>query len=324
MKKKQIYRDWRKRIPPYVNTEVDYLEYVKIGSQFYVARCTSDGQVVQYKPTDAITNEMIAKGRHKQNSLTEIPSTWQIKAKEWAQSKKTLNLQATGDKDLYKQSARGYDVENISEKRIYRMVDTVISKIAEDLTGYDIYGDEFWDIDRLMNRRLNKYPLSTCKNSREREKLIFIVDTSPSCYEQAKFYSKLAMAAAERADVDIYDAPNSHVEKIYDGQIKKWKNCWIDGYRTVTDDKGFNIDFENNNWSERWKGRTIIFFGDWDGCENIGDGSHKNKVYFFCSTKEYAYTKMDLSRYIRRYKFRGKHYICNSVTDFINLLRKVR
>jgi len=324
MKKKQVYRDWRRGIPPYVDTDVDSISFVKIGSEFYFAHFTSDGQVVQYKNPDSLTNEMITKAKLKQGSLTVAPSDWQIKAKEWVQSKKTLNLQVTGDKESYKSSARGYEVENISEKRIYRMVDVIISKIAEDLTGYDIYGDDFWDIDRLMNRKLNKYPLSTCKNSRERERLIFIVDTSPSCYKQAKFYSKLAMAAAERADVDIYDAPNSHVEKIYDGQTKRWKGCWVHGLRTITDDEGFEIEYARNDWSERWKGRTIIFFGDWDGCENIGEGSRKNKVYFFCSTKEYAYSRMDLSRYISRYKFRGKHYICNSVTDFIKLLRKVR
>jgi hypothetical protein len=179
------------------------------------------------------------------------------------------------------------------KRRLANTFATVLAKIADDLSGWPIPGDDEWDIQALMERRISRRPLAHCRQSREWQCAVLVLDTSGSCREQADFFAGIAEAARAAGDVEIYSAPNADLEGSY-GQ----------------------------SWP--FTGRTIIFFGDFDGGNNVVEAAKKNKVYWFSCENRYA--DMDGHDWCSHTlaDFRGKYYRCEAETDFLHLAKKIR
>jgi len=91
---------------------------------------------------------------------------------------------------------KAFYLEQLRRKRITATFARMISKIAEDLSGWPIAGDDQWSMPDLMARHLDRRPLSQCRLSREKEAVVVILDTSGSCLEQARlFFSVISTEA---------------------------------------------------------------------------------------------------------------------------------
>ena len=99
----------------------------------------------------------------------------------------------------------------------------MFSKIAEERMGDKIQGSDKWDIEKIMFRRISKKVITDCKYSREKKRLVLMLDSSPSCSRMAKTYSKIATESANFDDIEIYDAPNGYVHSVYDARTKKFR-----------------------------------------------------------------------------------------------------
>ena len=199
--------------------------------------------------------------------------------------------------------SQAFALDLARRRRLSRTLGVIMAKVAEDLAGRPIPGDEEWDPDSLMERRLTRRPLSQCRISREKRSLVLILDTSGSCLPQARFYNRLADAAVKAGDVELYAAPNAGL------LARRGRRGW----------KGL----ADPSW--KFKGRTIIFFGDFDGGDAVVEASWRNKVYWFCSEgtrypsmREHPWCSHTLSQ------FKGHYFLCRNDDEFLNLWRKVR
>jgi hypothetical protein len=208
--------------------------------------------------------------------------------------------------------------------RLRERVGRIIAKLAEDHTGDKIIGDEEYDIEEIMLHRINHRPIYHCKMDRERERIIFIFDSSGSCEGQSRFYRKLLQDCIEFNDVEVYDAPNGGIcaQAGKNGRMK-----------TVSPDK-FCGHYEPWNF----KSRTIVFFGDYDAGRSVVMSSWRNKVYFFCSEDRFDdYTeqfggplRMDNHPWAGDYtdftdeQFRGKIFLCRNEIEFLEAVKKLR
>ena len=102
-----------------------------------------------------------------------------------------------------------YDLNGVKNRRLGTELSRIISKIAEDYSGTQTEGDDFWDIERLMLRSFNNEPVTKCRMSYDKSSVVMMLDSSPSCSEQSNFYSKLAVIAAEYGDLELYDVIKS-------------------------------------------------------------------------------------------------------------------
>ena len=203
-------------------------------------------------------------------------------------------------------AARNYNkafyLEELKRKRITATFALLIAKIAEDLSGWPIPGDDEWNAADLMARHLDRRALSQCRRSREKEAVVVILDTSGSCLAQARFYSRIATAAVAAGDVELYDAPNAGLRAVRNRE----------GWKPVPDTEW---DFSQ---------RTIIFFGDFDGGDTVIKASRRNKIYWFCSETRYPSIRLHPWCSLPISAFKGRYYPCTTDQDFIPLLRKVR
>ena len=157
-------------------------------------------------------------------------------------------------------------------RRLGNSVNVMISKFAEDQCGNDIFpGNEFWDEDALLNRVMTKVPIHICRKDRELEKVVLILDTSPSCSEQALLYANIARAVVGQGLVEMYDAPNAYITRKFCPVKKKFVE-FMDRDSLLKE----NI--------AKWKifhNRHIIFFGDTDGWRIVYESMQNNKVHWF-------------------------------------------
>jgi len=197
---------------------------------------------------------------------------------------------------------KAFFLEELRRRRIMTTFALLMSKVAEDLTGWPIPGDDEWSVPDLMARHLDRRPLSQCRRSRERERVVVIIDTSGSCLPQARFFSSIATAAVAAGDVELYEAPNAGI------RARKGRRGW----RPVAD-KGWHFSR-----------RTVIFFGDFDGGDAVIRASRRNKLYWFCSETRYPDIRVHPWCSLTLKSFRGRFFRCTAEEDFIRLLRKVR
>lgn len=196
--------------------------------------------------------------------------------------------------------------EKLEDHRIAQAFAIIVSKLADDLSYREIEGDEFWDAKALMKRTIDGRPLHHCKKDYNQRRLALLVDTSPSCRDEAIFYSKIASGAMLRNDIDIFLAPNGQI----DGEFSREHN------RFLISDKGKEWDLD---------GRTILYFTDWDGSTNIAHQSKKTNLYWFDNCPPSGYWNNDEERYQNtRKKFRGTHYHCPDKSKFKDIARKIR
>lgn len=197
---------------------------------------------------------------------------------------------------------KAFSLEELRRRRIMTTFALLMSKVAEDLTGWPIPGEDEWSVPDLMARHLDRRPLAQCRHSRERERVVVVIDTSGSCLHQARFFSAIATAAAAAGDVEIYDAPNAGI------RARKGRRGWQPAAHT-------HWDFAR---------RTVIFFGDFDGGDVVIRASRRNKLYWFCSENRYPDIRIHPWCTMTFTSFRGRFFTCTAEEDFIRLLRKVR
>ena len=102
-------------------------------------------------------------------------------------------------------------IKHVKKKRLNNAIANVFAKIAEDLTGEPVPGDDEWYMEDLLYRSCTRKPINKCKVDYERERLVLVLDNSPSCRSQATFFSSIATAALRLNDVEIYAAPNARM-----------------------------------------------------------------------------------------------------------------
>lgn len=211
---------------------------------------------------------------------------------------------SSSDGDYKRQSKYDNSLEYLRIKRIQNAVATVISKVAEDLSGYDTDGDDLWDIQAIMTRRFTRRPIYSCRKSLEKEKIIIGLDFSGSCREYSEFFASVLKSAEELNDVEIVDASNGFGTGEY---------------------TTYSITYKVERPFSYFGGRTVIFFGDFDGGASIVELSRIAKVYWFSC--EERYEDLDEHNWCEGYTlhdFKGKYYKCTSEMDFLRLMKKIR
>jgi hypothetical protein len=193
-----------------------------------------------------------------------------------------------------------------ADRRIASMFGRLVSKVAEDMSYQPVPGDEFWDPRKIMRRQIDRRPLQHCKMDYTKQRLALLVDTSPSCRDEAVFYSKIATGALLRDDIDIFLCPNGHIDAKFDpGPM-----------RFVEDDRGSTWGLE---------GRVVLYFTDWDGTDEIVDHSRDSTLYWFDNCSPSTYWESEKDRYRRvRLQYRGRHFYCPDPEAFRRLARKIR
>lgn len=171
------------------------------------------------------------------------------------------------------------EMESEEERMLSMKIDEVFSKIAEDNSGEITEGDEFWDVESLMARSLDKRSLNKCKNDKRKERLILLLDTSGSCLKYSEFFSKICFNSYKFGDIEIYEAPNGVIEKRFINpnlrlEVTKRLNMF-------ESEPKFSYNMVPNN--KRWvfSNRKIVFFGDNDGIAVVSNSSYHNKIYWF-------------------------------------------
>ncbi|MFB6249821.1 MAG: hypothetical protein ABEL97_14770 [Salinibacter sp.] len=194
----------------------------------------------------------------------------------------------------------------VEARKTATMFAILVSKVAEDMSYQRQPGDEFWDPRKIMRRQIDNRPLRHCKMDYTKRRLALLVDTSPSCRDEAVFYSKIASGAMLRDDIDIFLCPNGRIDARFDPEPMRF----------VDDDRG-------GDWA--LDGRTVLYFTDWDGADEIVTHSRACNLYWFdnCSPGDYWESSRD--RYQRvRLQYRGRHFHCPDPDAFQRLARKIR
>jgi len=182
----------------------------------------------------------------------------------------------------------------------------LVGKVAEDMSYQRAPGDEFWDPRKIMRRQIDNRPLSHCKMDHTKRRLALLVDTSPSCRDEAVFYSKIASGAMLRDDIDLFLCPNGQIDAKFDPEPMRF----------VTDDRGADWNLG---------GRTVLYFTDWDGTDEIVAHSRSCNLYWFDNCPPGDYWNSSKERHQRvRLRYRGHHFHCPDSEVFRRLARKIR
>jgi len=143
----------------------------------------------------------------------------------------------------------------------------LIELIAEEKTrAYDPMGSEEYNIKKLMFRPYEKKPLSSYKMSRVRESVVILLDNSGSMRWWSDNLQILADLAMQRNDVEVYLAPNGHIEEML-----------YPKYQLVNHDDVI----------KRLRNRKIIYVGDFDGADTPIMLSWYNDVIWVCPEERY-------------------------------------
>ena len=233
-------------------------------------------------------------------------------------------------------------IEHVKKKRLNNAIANVFAKIAEDLTGEPVPGDDEWYMEDLLYRSCTRKPINKCKVDYEKERLVLVLDNSPSCSRQATFFSGIATAALKLNDVEIYAAPNARMTAWMNPKTSRYEDLPLeDTCDYITHHAGlYSMEYALGHWL-RWKSRVVVFFGDADGIEVLCNASrHVRKLYWFnCLDPRYDLDDdvYDVELYLHNSlgsdrtdampwseAFIGKMYQCQDEDDFMDLIRKVR
>ena len=244
--------------------------------------------------------------------MMDIKSNYR-KYMRWSNDAESTNRD---QEEFEKARLREYDINNeqapkqfdltmkmMKKRRLSNVLATMVGKIAEDRAGEPIIGNDEWSVPEILNRVLTRVNINTCKQTRERERIVIILDTSPSCARYAKFFIDIAKASANLNDLEMYDAPNAYIVKQYNKTSKEFIDIGVEYAPALME------------W-EAFKRRTIIFFGDYDGNSILNKASKYNTIYWF--NPEYYKG----SSYNKEYT--GNHYRCRDEDDLIRLIKKMR
>jgi hypothetical protein len=142
-----------------------------------------------------------------------------------------------------------------------------IEMIAEEKTRtFDPMGSDEYNVKKLLFRQYERKPLSSYKMSRVKESVVILLDNSGSMQWWADNLQILADLAMQRNDVEVYLAPNGHIE-----EMLYPKNQLVNHDDVV----------------RRLRNRKIIYVGDFDGADTPIMLSWYNDVVWICPEERY-------------------------------------
>jgi hypothetical protein len=180
----------------------------------------------------------------------------------------------------------------------------MVSKLAEDNADLPSDGDDEWDLNALVRRRFTGQLPNQCRMSREKRKVVVVLDTSPSCAHQARLFGSIAQIAEELGDCEIFDAPNF-------GLVSRWRGG-----------RWENLPPEERDWPFRH--RVVLAFGDFDGIQHICEASKQrgNRIFWFCCEERATVLEAGRETFVHEYK--GKYFPATQVTQLMRAMGRVR
>jgi hypothetical protein len=156
---------------------------------------------------------------------------------------------------------------NVSSKYYQTEFYRFIELISEAKTRiFDPMGSEEFNIKKLMFRQFEKKPLNSYKMRRVREAVVILLDNSGSMEWWSNNLQVLAELAMQRNDVEIYLAPNGHIEEMLYPKRQLVNHDEI---------------------MKRLRNRKIIYVGDFDGADTPIILSWYNDVIWICPEERY-------------------------------------
>ena len=183
----------------------------------------------------------------------------------------------------------------------------IIYKFGEDHFGADIEGDDFWCERLLVERVISRKNINHCKKSIDKDRIILMLDTSPSCSSESQFYAIIASIAANLGDIELYDAPNGRIVKAYSKRLKNFEYIY-----DVQD-----IINGAHEWSYLTN-RNIILFTDDDSSIIVKKNACRNNIILMTSPDTRGSYYNDLRNKITWFK-----NICTP-QDLINVAKKLK
>ena len=192
----------------------------------------------------------------------------------------------------------------------------LIAKLAEDNTGSDIEGDEFWDEHLLTERVVTKYAINKCKKDRVKERIVLMLDTSPSCKRVANFYGLIAQLAAKYDDIELYDAPNGRIVHKYCRRTKDFIPIWNEQ------------DIQNRAYDWKYlKDRTVLIFTDTDAVRPVRKNIGVNNIVFMHHKSERdSLYRSEFKRLVKRLVKSGNsiYYDIDSPDKLVEVIKKLK
>ena len=189
----------------------------------------------------------------------------------------------------------------------------LIAKLAEDNSGGDIDGDEFWDEQLLTERTITRHSINKCKKDKTKERIVLMLDTSPSCRRVADFYGLMANIAEGYDDIEVYDVPNGRIVHKYSRRYKRFVPAW-------------NLE-DIINGAHEWKymkNRTVLIFSDSDCTDTVEKNIGINNAIILCHCDENeAYSLRDIKTKLEN-KGGKIFYGVNSPDKLMEVVRKLK
>ena len=208
-----------------------------------------------------------------------------------------------------------FDYEYLRNRKLSSTLSLLFGKIAEERMGDSTEGLDKWDIDKIMFRRISKKVITDCKYAREKQRLVLMLDSSPSCSSMANVYSQIATESANFDDLEIYDAPNGFAHSIYNPREGKFVRLSDEEIEYTVLWGGFN-------------GRTIIYFGDTDAVRSIRSSWSYNDIHWWYRSPyedhELKSQKLDTQRIRRQWSDKVTVYMCNNISQLMQAVRDMR
>jgi hypothetical protein len=189
----------------------------------------------------------------------------------------------------------------------------LIAKLAEDNSGNDIDGDEFWDEQLLTERIITRHNINKCKKDKTKERIVLMLDTSPSCRQVADFYGLIANIAESYDDIEVYDVPNGRIVHKYSRRYKRFVPAW-------------NLE-DIINRAHEWKymkNRTVLMFSDSDCTRTVEKNIGINNIIVLChQNRRDGYALCDIETKLEN-KGGKIFYGVNSPDKLIGIVRKLK
>jgi len=192
---------------------------------------------------------------------------------------------------------------NVSSKYYQTEFYRFIELIAEEKTRtFDPMGSEEYNVKKLMFRQYERKPLSSYKMSRVRESVVILLDNSGSMRWWSNNLQILANLAMQRNDVEVYLAPNGHIEVMI-----------YPKYQLV----------DHDDVMKRLRNRKIIYVGDFDGADTPIILSWYNDVIWVCPEERYIrFLEHDWVHYDES-KFKGAFLRVFTLQELFSAFKKL-
>ncbi|MCZ6729340.1 MAG: hypothetical protein O7C61_06495 [SAR324 cluster bacterium] len=199
---------------------------------------------------------------------------------------------------------QAFALEGRHMRRLAARFARMVSKVAEDSADLPSQGDEEWDLAELRQRRFTGRLISQCRMTREKRKVAVVLDTSPSCEQQARLFGSIAQVAEQLGDCELYDAPNFAIHS------RKLGEDWE------------RLSAAEQEW--RFERRVVLAFGDFDGIERICAAStlRGNRIYWFCCEERPEVMESSREYFVKHYK--GRYFPATHLHSLMKAMGRVR